>query len=62
MLYHRQLDWFQFLEDLSPPIQEASSVLTNWREVEGSQTLRGSRYGHFWVVDPTGLHVVFRAR
>ena len=32
-LYRSQLDSFQFLEDLSCPIQEASSVLTNWREV-----------------------------
>ena len=31
VLYRRQLDLFQFPEDVSPLIQEASSVLTNWR-------------------------------
>ena len=31
VLYHRQLDLFQFIEDVSPLIQEASSILTNWR-------------------------------
>ena len=33
VLYYRQLDVFQFREDVSPLIQEASSVLTN---LEGS--------------------------
>ena len=33
MLYRRQLDEIQFLGDVSPLIQEASSVLTNWRGV-----------------------------
>ena len=33
MLYHRQLDLFQFLGDVSLLIQEASSVLTDWRGV-----------------------------
>ena len=33
VLYHRQLDLFQFLEDVSSLIQEASSVLTNWRRI-----------------------------
>ena len=33
MLYHLQLDVFQFLDNVSPLIQEASSVLTNWRGV-----------------------------
>ena len=32
-LYRRQLDLFQFLEDVSPLIQEAPSVLTNRRGV-----------------------------
>ena len=41
MLYCRQLH-FQFLEDVSPLTQEASSVLTNWRGVAGFYTLRGS--------------------
>ena len=31
MLYRRQLDLFQFLGDVWPLVQEASSVLTNWR-------------------------------
>ena len=42
MLYARQLDVFQFLEGVSPLIQKASSVLTNWRGVAGFQTLCGS--------------------
>ena len=33
VVYRRQLDLFQFLEDISPVTQEASSVLTNWRGV-----------------------------
>ena len=36
------VDLFQFLEDISPLIQEASLVLTHWRGVAGFQTLRGS--------------------
>ena len=32
----------QFLEDVSPLIQEASSVLTTWRGVAGFKTLCGS--------------------
>ena len=32
----RQLDMLRFLEDISPLIKEASSVLTNWRGVAGS--------------------------
>ena len=35
VLYHSQLDLFQFLEDVSSLIQEASSVVTNWRGVAG---------------------------
>ena len=35
MLYRRQLDQFQFLEDVSPLMQEASSVLTTWVGVAG---------------------------
>ena len=33
VLYRRQLDMFQFLKDVSPLIQEAPTVLTNWRGV-----------------------------
>ena len=32
-LYRRQLDLFQCLQDFSPLIQEATSVLTHWRGV-----------------------------
>ena len=35
VLHHGQLDLFQFLEDVSLLIQEASSVLTYWRGVAG---------------------------
>ena len=34
VLYHRQLDLFQFTEDVSPHVQ-ASSLLTNCRVVAG---------------------------
>ena len=33
---------FQFVKDVSPLIQEASSVVTNWRGVAGFQTLCGN--------------------
>ena len=33
VLYHKQLNLFQFLEDFSPLIRVASSVLTTWRGV-----------------------------
>ena len=39
VLHHRQLDLFQFLKDVSPLIQEASSVLTNWSGVAGLEIL-----------------------
>ena len=35
VLYRRQLDFFQFLEDISTLNQGASSVRTNWRGVAG---------------------------
>ena len=36
------MDMFQVLEDISHIIQEASSVLTNWRGVAGFKTMCGS--------------------
>ena len=33
------MDMFQVLEDISHIIQEASSVLTNWRGVAGFKTV-----------------------
>ena len=38
VVYLRQLDWFQFAEDVSPLIQEASSVLSNWGLLKDSPT------------------------
>ena len=42
MLYHKQLNMFQFLEDVSPLFQEAYSVLTTWRGVTVSHRLLNS--------------------
>ena len=42
VLYRGQRDLFQFLEDVSPLTQEASSVLTIWKGVAGFETLCGS--------------------
>ena len=39
VLYRGQRDLFQFLEDVSPLTQEASSVLTIWKGVAGFETL-----------------------
>lgn len=49
--YCRQLNLFQFPEDISRLIQEASSVLTYWRMTDDSETLSSSvslmaLYGH----------------
>ena len=46
MLCRRQLDVFQFLEDVSPLIQEASSVLTNWRGVGRVGLTRHNTYNN----------------
>ena len=35
LFYRRHLDVFQFLEDVSPLIQEGSAVLTNWGGAAG---------------------------
>ena len=42
VMYRRKVDVFQFCEDVSPLIQEASSVLTSWRGAAGFYTLYGS--------------------
>ena len=43
VVYRRQLDFSQFLGDLSPTIPEESSVLTNWRDLFFSQRIIGTR-------------------
>ena len=49
MLYHSQLDWFQFLEDVSSLLQEALSALTDWRGAAGFLTLCGSVLTETWA-------------
>lgn len=55
MLYHRQLDLFQFLADVSPLIQEAYSAPTNWKGVGFKPCVSVSLdlEGHMCVTDST---------